>query len=192
MRNEYISILLRSEKTVFTFKELLLMWREMNSNLAKKRLYRYVKNGTLLQIRKGIYAKDEDYDRMELANKIYTPSYISFETVLTREGIVFQHYDSIFVASYLSREITAGGQPYVFHKIKDKILTSNLSLVDHGRYFMASKERAFLDTVYLNRNYHFDNLSGIDWNKCFDLVPLYKNTAMENRLKSYQKQAHNA
>ena len=168
------------------------MWREMNSNLAKKRLYRYVKNGTLLQIRKGIYAKDEEYDRMELANKIYTPSYISFETVLTREGIVFQHYDSIFAASYLSREITAGGQTYVFRKIKDRILTNSLGLADHGRYFMASKERAFLDTVYLNRNYHFDNLSGIDWNKCLDLIPLYKNTAMENRLKSYQKQAHNA
>ncbi len=168
------------------------MWREKNSNLAKKRLYRYVKNGTLLQIRKGIYAKDEEYDRMELANKIYTPSYISFETVLTREGIVFQHYDSIFAASYLSRAITARRQTYVFRKIKDRILTDNLGLEDHGRYFIASKERAFLDTVYLNRNYYFDNLSGIDWNKCFDLVPLYKNTAMENRLKSYQKQAPNA
>jgi len=39
--------------------------------------------------RRGIYAKDKNYDRLELANRIYTPSYISLETVLSREGIVF-------------------------------------------------------------------------------------------------------
>ncbi|MFW6160339.1 MAG: hypothetical protein ACOC57_04270 [Acidobacteriota bacterium] len=92
---------------------------ETNAALLKRRINYYVKNKELYSIRKGIYAKDRNYDRLELANKIYTPSYISLETVLSREGIVFQHYDQIFVVSYLTREITCDGQRYVFRKIKD-------------------------------------------------------------------------
>ncbi|MCJ7581082.1 MAG: type IV toxin-antitoxin system AbiEi family antitoxin domain-containing protein [Candidatus Aminicenantes bacterium] len=192
MKNEYLASLLRLEHEVFTFKELLLIWGETDINLTKKRVYRYVKAGKLHMIRKGIYAKDTNYDRMELANKIFTPSYISLETVLTREGIVFQHYDGIFVVSYLSREISCGGQKYIFRKIKDPILTNSLGIEKKNNYFIASRERAFLDTIYLSKNYYFDNLSLIDWNKCFDMISIYKNEAMEKRLNSYHKQAEHA
>lgn len=189
MKNEYLASLLRLEHEVFTFKELLLIWGETDINLTKKRVYRYVKAGKLHTIRKGIYAKDKNFDRMEFANKIFTPSYISLETVLTREGIVFQHYNGIFVLSYLSREISCGGQKYIFRKIKYPILTNSLGIEKKNNYFIASRERAFLDTIYLSKNYYFDNLSLIDWNKCFDMIQIYKNGAMEKRLNSYHKQA---
>jgi hypothetical protein len=38
---------------------------------------------------RGIYAKDKDYDKVELAGRIFTPGYVSFETVLVRSGINF-------------------------------------------------------------------------------------------------------
>jgi hypothetical protein len=192
MRKDYLGTLLRSKNTVFTFKELFLIWNETDARLTKKRLYRYVKMSKLYPIRKGIYAKDKNYDRLELANKIYTPAYISFETVLTRESVVFQQYDQIFVASYLSRQISCDGQKYVFRKIKDTILTNSLGVEKKDNYFIASRERAFLDTIYLNKNYYFDNLSSIDWKRCFEIISIYGNKAMEKRLNSYHKMTEHA
>jgi len=187
MEKNYISTLLRSNNSVFTFKELSLIWNETDVKLTKKRVYRYTKMGKLYSIRKGIYAKDKNYDKLELANKIFTPAYISLETVLSREGIVFQHYDKIFVISYLSREISCDGQTYVFRRMKDVILMNSLSIEKKGNYHIASKERAFLDTIYLNKNYHFDNLSSINWDICFEMLAIYNNNAMAKRLNSYHK-----
>jgi hypothetical protein len=192
MEKASILNILRKGNTVFTFKDILLSSNETNPVLLKRRINYYVKKKELYPIRKGIYAKDENYDRLELANKIYTPAYISLETVLSREGIVFQHYDQIFVVSYLTREISCDGQKYVFRKIKNRILTNSLGLERKDNYFIASRERALLDTIYLNKDYYFDNISSIDWGRCFEILPIYKNKAMEKRLKSYHKRAKHA
>ncbi len=187
MEKSHISILLRSKNTVFTFKDLSLLWNETNAKLTKKQAFRYVKMGKLHSIRRGIYAKDENYDRLELANKIYTPAYISFETVLAREGVIFQRYNQIFVASYLTREISCDGQTYVFRRMKDTVLTNSSGIEKKDNYHIASKERAFLDTIYLKKSYHFDNLSSINWDECFKTLPIYDNKAMAMRLNSYYK-----
>jgi hypothetical protein len=179
--------ILRSNKTVFSFKDILLASQDKNPILLNRRLNYYVKRGELYPIRKGLYAKDKNYDKNELAAKIYTPSYISFETVLGRAGVVFQSYGQIFVASYLTREITVDGQVYSYKKIKESILTDNAGIEDKNNYFVAIPERAFLDVVYLNKNYYFDNLSALDWNKIMGILPIYSNKRMEKEVKNYQK-----
>ena len=192
MGRDYLSNLFRTNNTVFTFKDISLIWKETDARLVKKRIYRYVKAGKLYPIRRGIYARDKNYDRLELATKIFTPAYISLETVLFKEGIIFQYYDEIFVVSYLSRKISCDGQTYVFRRIKETVLTNSLGIEKKGNYYIASKERAFLDTIYLNKNYHFDNLSSINWDKCFEMLPIYNNKAMAITLNSYYKLARHA
>jgi hypothetical protein len=177
--------ILRRGNTVFTLKDILLTSGETNAALLKRRIHYYIKNGELYQIRKGIYAKDKNYDKLELATKIFTPAYISLETVLAKEGIIFQHYSQIFAVSYLTREIVCDSHIYVFRRIKDTILSNPLGIDIKEDYAIASKERAFLDILYLNKKYHFDNLSPIDQKKCLELVPIYRNNAMIKRLQSY-------
>jgi hypothetical protein len=192
MEKASILNILRRGDTVFSFRDILLASGETNAALLKRRINYYIKKGELCPIRIGIYAKDKNYDKLELATKIFTPAYISLETVLTREGIVFQHYDQIFVVSYLTREIYCDGQTYVFRRMKDTVLTNSLGIEKKSNYCIASKERAFLDTIYLNKNYHFDNLSSINWDKCFEMIPIYDNKAMATRLNSYHKLAKHA
>ena len=186
MGKDYLSILLRSENTVFTFKDVSLLWGEVDAERARKRIYRYVKSGKLYAVRRGIYAKEKSYDRLELAVKIYTPSYISFETVLAKAGIIFQFYAQIFAASYLTREITADKQAYSYRKIKDAILTDDTGVEKRDNYAVASVERAFLDLLYLNKDYYFDNLTPLDRNKIFEILPVYKNKRMEKKVKEYR------
>ena len=38
-----------------------------------------------------------------------------------------------------------------------------LVLKKEDTYYVASKERAFLDILYLNKDYHFDNLSPLNF-----------------------------
>src|SRR3989344_3835759 len=88
-KGEYLEVLLRSSKTVFSTKDVALLWSEEKESTVSARLNKYVKTGKLIRVRRGIYAKDNNYDRFELATRIYVPSYISFETVLTRGGVNF-------------------------------------------------------------------------------------------------------
>lgn len=179
--------ILRSKKSVFTFKDIMLVSEETDAGLIKRRINYYIKRGELYHIRRGVYAKDKDYSRYELATKIYTPAYISFETVLAREGVIFQHYNRIFVASYLTRDVVCDNQFYTFKKLKDSVLTNHHGIINKDNIFISSKERAFLDTVYLNRDYHFDNLSSLDWEEVFNLIHVYKNKEMLGRVNQYYK-----
>ena len=103
MKRGFLNEILRSNKTVFSFKDLILVWGSIDNLTAGSRVNYYVKKGHLYHIRKGLYAKDKNYDKFELATKIFTPSYISFETVLGKAGVTFQFYSAIFVASYQSK-----------------------------------------------------------------------------------------
>ncbi|MFH0740158.1 MAG: hypothetical protein V1819_03585 [bacterium] len=193
MASDDLLNLFRENKTVLTAREVSLLWGPIGKDKIKSRLNYYVKTGALVSLRRGVYVKDKNnYDKLELATKIYTPAYVSLNTVLRNEGVVFQYYESIFVASYLSREIKCGGQNFVFRKFKNSILTNPLGLIKQGNYFIASKERAFLDTIYLYQSYYFDNLRSLDWQKCFELLPIYQNKALEKKLKFYQKQYQDA
>ena len=189
MEKDYILDIMRSKNTIFTTDDVSLLWGESDVNFVRKKIYRYLKAGKMYSVRKGIYTKDKNYNQYELATKIYTPSYISFETVLAKDGVVFQLYGQIFVASYLTRELTIDGQTYSFKKIKDSILTDKTGIEVKDNYFIASPERAFLDVVYLNKEYHFDNLINIDWNKVYEILSIYDNKRMVKKVKKYQAAA---
>lgn len=180
-----IAKLYQSQKTVFTNKDLSLIWQENNPAHLKSKIFYYIKNGVLKKLTRRIYAKSEKYDPKELAASIYSPSYISFETVLREAGVIFQHYDTIFVAGQWPRTIKIDSHTFTFRKLKDSILYNPTGILNDGNYNIATVERAFLDMIYLFPNYYFDNLRPIDWQKCFELARIYGNKQMIKRLKKY-------
>ncbi|TRZ53303.1 hypothetical protein D4R99_01110 [bacterium] len=190
-KGEYVEILLRSPKTVFSTKDIALLWGEQSEASTRVRLSDYVKNKKLIRVHRGVYAKDKNYDRFELATKIYSPSYISFETVLTRAGVNFQYYGNIFVASYVTREIEADGQKISFVRMKDFVLSNTVGIEQVNDVFIATKERAFLDRIYTSKEYHFDHLDILDWDKIFEILPIYRNKRMEKKVAEYFKDYNN-
>jgi predicted transcriptional regulator of viral defense system len=184
-KGEYLEALLRSPKTVFTTRDIALLWGEAAENALCVRLSKYAKAGKLVRIHRGVYAKDRDYNRFELATRIYTPSYISFETVLTRTGVNFQYYGNIFVASYVSRELVVDRQKISFVRMKTDILSNPAGINHLAGYSIATKERAFLDRVCVSKDYHFDHLDVLDWDKVFEILPMYRNKQMEKIVQQY-------
>jgi|SRR4030095_16908808 len=169
----------KSESSVLMFKEILLGSEGISASRLRRRLNYYVHSGELYSMRRGLYAKDKNYDRRELATKIFTPAYVSFETILAEAGVIFQYYSTIFVATYQTKDIVCDGQSYSFRKIKDTILTNTTGVENKGNYFAACPERAFLDLLYLNRDYYVDNFAPFNVDKILMILPVYNNKRME-------------
>lgn len=186
MDNNVILHIYQLPQTVFSVKELSIIFPKINYQSLKDRLSYAVETNKLIHLRKGIYAKT-NFKPYELANKIYTPSYISLETVLKNEGIIFQEYKSIFVVSYLTRKIIASNFEIYYRKIKNEILLNRQGIEEKDNYFIALKERAFLDAIFLYKNYHFDNLKPIDWKKVEELKKIYHSKILEKRVGEYYK-----
>src|SRR3989338_1460320 len=177
----------QSPLTIFTTVSLALIWDETNPDNLKSKIAWYVKKGALIRLTRGVFTKDKEYNSKELANRIYTPSYVSFETVLREAGMIFQHYETVFVAAPYSREIKIGNTSIKFRKLKNEILFNSAGIINQSDYAVATPERAFLDMIYLFPKYYFYNFRPINWEKCFELVRIYNNKQLIKRIKSYQK-----
>jgi len=178
-----------SPQTAFTLQEIALLSGEDNENNLKANIHYYVTKGKIKALRKGLYVK-ENYNPLEVANKIYSPSYVSLETVLQNEGVIFQHYATIFLIAYLSREIQVQGLKIRYRKIKDGILSHPLGIKQENGCAIATKERAFLDALYLYKDYYFDNLKPLDHNEIYHLIEaVYKSKRLEKQVKKLLKNA---
>lgn len=186
MDNDLILQLYSRAETVFTLDEISQLFPNVSYESLRDRLYYFTKTGKLKRLHSGIYAKKE-YDPLEFANKIYKPSYISLETVLAKGRVIFQHYETIFLASYLTRTIKVNSTDIQYRQIKGEVLTNTLGIEQKVGYFIATLERAFLDAVYIYKNYHFDNLGAINWEKVENLKKIYKSKAFEKRVGEYYK-----
>ncbi|MDP1688938.1 MAG: hypothetical protein Q8L47_02300 [bacterium] len=182
-----IAKLYESPKTILTIKDIALIWQETNTESLLSKIKYYAKQGSLIRLTRGVFAKNKEYDVKELATSIYTPSYISFETVLREAGIIFQHHGSIFVAGPYPTTKKIGDKTIIFRKLKDSVLYSAVGIKNEKNYSIATPERAFLDTIYLSPKSYFDNLRPINWELCAELVKIYDNKQLIVRLNKYQK-----
>jgi len=185
MNKDFILKLYQLPQTVFSLAELSQLSPEIAYNDLKRRLGYYVSVGKLLHLRRGVYAK-KGYNVLEIPQKLYSPSYISLQTVLAQSNIIFQASSAVNSVSYLTRDLKTANTVFTYQKIKEPVLTNYEGINKVSNlYAIASKERAFLDAVYLFGNYHFDNLTPLNWNKVFELQTIYKNRSLENRVGEY-------
>ncbi len=187
IKDNIILTIYKDIRTVFRLNDIAMIAGETSFNSLNKKLNYYVRTGKLQNPRKGIYTKP-NYSTEELACTIYTPSYISLEYVLQKAGIVFQYDSRITVVSYLSRTIDVSGREYIFRKVKGEIL-ANPAGIDRqeNQINIATTERAFLDLIYLNKDYYFDNLNPLKKQLIYKLLPLYQSKALTERVNKILK-----
>jgi len=170
---KYLDKLLQLQKTVFTKQDLSLILWITNENTLRNFIVRMIHSNIFQNPYQWIYTFAH-YDLFEFASKIKKNSYISFETVLRKAGVIFQEYgNTIFLATDNSVEKNAIGYTFKGIKIKDEILYNPLWLIKKNWYYLASTERAICDRLYVSKNYYFDNLSEIDKERLWDIAQIY-------------------
>ncbi len=179
---DFLWLLYNNSNTVFTLPSVALLLGEDNFQSLNQKLNYYVRTGKLLRPRKGIYAKP-DYNPEELACLLYTPSYLSLEFVLQKAGVIFQFDSRITVVSYLSRSIIVDKYTIAYRKIKNEILINLCGIKRNENVNIATPERAFLDMLYLNSSYYFDNLHVLNKQLICEILPIYNSKKLAQRVQ---------
>jgi len=65
--------------------------------------------------------------------------------------------------------------------MKDYILSNTVGIDHTAGYAIATRDRAFLDRVYVSKDYHFDNLANLNWDKVFKILPIYHNQRLDKK-----------
>lgn len=189
MATDLLLKLYQDKRTVFTLQEIALLTKEPDFSKLKQRINYVVRGNKLLNLRRGIYAK-QNYSREELACKVYKPSYISLEYVMQKEGIIFQYNSQITLVSYLSRVVEVDNNQLSYRKIKNEILyISDGIICSEDGLNIAKPERAFLDILYLNKEFYFDTTISLDKNAIKKLLPLYKSGQLNKKVQYIFKNA---
>ena len=181
-KNNIVLAIFKDNRTVFRLVDVAMLVGESDFASLNRRLNYAVRTGKLQNPRKGIYTK-QGFKPEELACSIYTPSYISLEYVLQKAGIIFQYDSRITIVSYLSRNIDVENRSYAFRKIKGNVLIDTTGITQQNNHInIASAERAFLDLLYLEKDYYFDNLNPLKKESVSKLLPLYQSKALNQRV----------
>ena len=188
MYKNSILTLFRSGQSDFRTSDLAMLWNIQDKDYLKNKIYRLVKSGKLFRIRPGLFCCNKDYDPFLVANKLVFPSYVSLQTILAQAGAIFQYSSSIYSIARLSIEKKVQSTRFVYRKIRDEILFQKRGILIRENASMATKERAYLDWLYLNPSLMLDNPQVLDKQVCFDLVSIYQNTALERRLQKCFKE----
>jgi hypothetical protein len=183
-KETFLLTLYKDTRTVYRLRDISLLLDEANFTSLNTKLNYYVRTGKLLNPRMGIYAKP-GFNLEELACLVYTPSYISLQYVLQRAGVIFQFDPGFTIVSYLNRRIEVSETIFQFRKIKGEIL-SNINGINRNlnHVNIASPERAFLDLMYLETSYYFDNITVLNRKQIFSLLTLYNSKALTSRVKT--------
>ena len=115
-------------------------------------LHRYKKRGFILQIKRGLYVfPDVLPPDVYIANKLYSPSYISLEFALSYHGVIPETvYEITSVTAKSTRRFEALGKVFSYRKIKKNAYTGYEIQKQQGLTFnIADAEKAFVDTDYL-------------------------------------------
>jgi hypothetical protein len=163
-----INELLRSDRKLFHTNDLAILWGIGNKHNLYMTITRYMDRGILFPIFKGLYSivPPASLNPIELGQAvIHRYAYLSAESVLEQTGIISQIvYDYTFMAD-LSKRVSIGQRSFRFRKLKDDYLYHPAGVIQRGRIFIATFERAVADILYFNPRYHFDVPESIDFGK---------------------------
>ncbi len=182
-KSDLIFSVYSDKRSVFTLIDIAMLIGETDFKRINERLNYYVGRGKLFRPRKGIYVK-QGYNPEELACRLYTPCYISLEYVLQKAGVIFQYDGRITVVSYLSRSVDIEDHRLSYRKIKGEIIVEMQGIIRTGIINIATPERAFLDILYLNPSYYFDNLNSLDKTLINKLLPTYNSKKLTSRVNN--------
>ncbi|MCK5767448.1 MAG: hypothetical protein KAH35_03630 [Candidatus Atribacteria bacterium] len=157
-------------KLYFTYQDIAKIL-SISENSARVFCARYVKQKYLIRLKRNFYTFKERWDnitpnqRLEVANLLQVPSYISLTTALSFYEYTTQVQQKFVESISLYRTFTKDIEGFIFNysKIKDDFY---FGFSKKDNIFIASPEKALIDSLYLSYlgKYNLD-LSSVDLSK---------------------------
>lgn len=159
---KYVEIKNLREKIYFTPDEVANFLGIKNES-ANVLCHRYTEKKLFLRLKKDLYILEEKWrnlkleEKFKIGNILFVPSYISLMTALSYYQLTTQiqreFYES--VTTKKRKVFIVDGAEFHYYKINSKYYFGFIKIND---FFIAEKEKAFLDCVYLSSlgKYKFD------------------------------------
>jgi predicted transcriptional regulator of viral defense system len=150
------------------FKSSLLMAGNRSAFPVRLQLSRWVSEGKILQIKRGLYVVAKPYRNKEphpflIANMIKKASYISLQSALEYYGIIPEYVPKITsVTTERPEEISTRLGSFLFKHLKKELFWGykEQEIIKGTGVFIATPEKALLDLIYLTPD--SDNLAYIE------------------------------
>ncbi len=138
------------------FTTSLLLAGEVSVFSLRKQLSRWVSDGKIIQIKRGLYVLSEPYRKKEIhpfliANMIKKASYISLQSALGYYGIIPEYVPVITsVTTERPEEISTKLGKFTFKHLKKELFWGykKLEVLKGIDIFIATAEKALLDLIY--------------------------------------------
>lgn len=140
------------EKSVMLFSPLdFQRMFDVSTFSARNFINWHISSGLFTKVRNGLYAISESMPpKFLVANKLYKPSYISFETALSFYNIIPETIYAIFsVTPKASRNFDSLDTDYIYHRMRRNLFFGYLAKrIDNVTVMIAEPEKALLDYLY--------------------------------------------
>ncbi len=159
---EIVKLLASTNQRMFSIADLAKLINSANENNLYKTSGRLLKNGIIKRLARGLYyVASKAPDKFEVANYLYSPSYVSLESALNRYGVIDQMpYTITSVTPRKSKRKTSGGTEFEYVHLSPKYFSGYVR--DHD-ILIASREKALIDLLYLIskkvRRFNLDNIN---------------------------------
>jgi len=138
--------------TVFSINDI----KKVEPRFYSPRLNEWQKKGYIRKIRRGYYAfsdiKLNEQKLFLMANKLYSPSYVSLDIALSHYGLIPEGVYSITsISTKKTNEFNTSLGNFIYRNIKPRLFFGySLAKIEDQEYKLASIEKAVLDYFYLN------------------------------------------
>lgn len=176
---------------MFTPSDFRRLFR-VSGYAVKNYLNRNTRTGLFVKLKNGLYAlQDSIPPKYAIANRLYAPSYISFESALSYYNIIPETVYTVFSAApKASREFEILNTDFVYHRVK-RTLYFGYSVLDVNGYAVqiAEPTKAVADYLYFvalgkkTLNDRMD-LRSINRKKLENTVRAYRMTVLEELVES--------
>ncbi|MFH1478495.1 MAG: hypothetical protein ABIG92_01795 [Candidatus Omnitrophota bacterium] len=140
--------------TIFSFNDI----KSLKGNFFRTRLNEWQDKGYIIKVVRGYYVfsdlKLNEKALFEISNKIYPPSYISFEMALSYYQLIPESvYGITAVSTRRTYRFKTRIAEFIYRTVTPRLFFGYI-LVKYGdKYFkIASMEKAILDYLYINPN----------------------------------------
>ena len=164
MSEKFLKKLKEIGKSYYTLADLSKIYPGKKDSL-KVLLSRLTKKKKILRLKRDVYILPEKFSEIEkIANQIYFPSYLSFESALSFFGVLSQiPYSLIFATPLKPKKITLLDTLIEYRQIKKELFFGYF--LKDGLY-LAFPEKALLDLLYfVSLGKLKINLKNIDFSK---------------------------
>ena len=197
-----LSSLLRSKKMyLFTFEDIKNLFPKENPKTIKNNFTRWLSKGYFVRIKRGLYELIEPGSKLKisdlyLANRLYSPSYVSLETALSITSIIPDVAAGVTsVTTRPTRTFKNQYGSFFYKTCKKKAFKGyRLMLYDGMKIYIADKEKMLVDFLYYRlrsgsildfkeERFNKKILKKISWNKAFHYAELFNKKTVETLKK---------